>query len=56
MRWLAEGSDENIVDSTLPCAGGQGAVLFCLSLVNAADLAVGQDEAHAVFQMTCFLG
>ena len=54
MRWLAEGSDENIVDSTLPGAGGQRAALFCLRVVNAADLAVGQDAAHGVFQMTCF--
>ena len=54
MRWLAEGSDENVADSTLPCAGGQRAALFCLRVVNAADLAVGQDAAHAVFQMTRF--
>ncbi len=54
MRWLAEGSDENVADSTLPGAGGQRAALFCLRVVNAADLAVGQDAAHGVFQMTCF--
>ena len=54
MRWLAEGSDENVADSTLPGAGGQRAALFCLRVVNAADLAVGQDAAHGVFQMACF--
>ena len=54
MLWLAVGSDENIADSTLPCAGGQRAARFCLRLINCAALAVGQDAAHGVFQVTGF--